>query len=123
MMLDLGFIPLASFFFMKANIHPTWFPEAKVTCACGNTFIIGATVPEIRVEVCYQCHPFYTGKMKFLDAEGRVDAFRAKRAKAQKTVLSKTEKRRIKKLKKIENEFEKPDTLEQLRKQSKKQKQ
>jgi large subunit ribosomal protein L31 len=66
---------------MKADIHPTWYPEAKVTCACGNTFTLGATVPEINVEVCYNCHPFYTGQMKYVDTAGRVDAFIAKKAK------------------------------------------
>ncbi|MCX6705455.1 MAG: 50S ribosomal protein L31, partial [Candidatus Woesebacteria bacterium] len=46
---------------MKTTIHPKWFDDAKVVCACGNTFTTGATVPEIHVEICYNCHPFYTG--------------------------------------------------------------
>lgn len=105
---------------MKANIHPTWYPQAKVTCACGNTFVVGATQPEITVEVCYSCHPFYTGQMKYIDTAGRVDAFRAKMGKAQKKVLSKAEKRRIKKEKQIEKELERPDTLAEVRKQAQK---
>lgn len=99
---------------MKANIHPTWYPEAKVTCACGNTFTTGATVPEIRVEICSNCHPFYTGQMKFVDAAGRVDAFRAKQA-GTRTYLSKREKRKLKKEKKLQEEQERPTTLAELR--------
>lgn len=100
---------------MKAKIHPTWYPEAKVTCACGNTFTFGATYPELRVEVCSNCHPFYTGQMKFVDTAGRVDAFKTKLSKASTKIVSKSEKRRIKKEKKIERELERPDTLEELR--------
>ena len=102
---------------MKTAIHPKWFPDTKVTCACGNSFTTGATVPQIGVEVCNLCHPFYTGQMKFVDTTGRVDTFRTKLAKAHSNVLSKTEKRKIKKEKKIEKELERPDTLEELRKQ------
>lgn len=99
---------------MKASIHPKWYPEAKVTCACGNMFITGASVPELKVEVCYNCHPFYTGQMKFLDTAGRVDAFRAKQKGATKYV-SKSDKRKAKREKKIKEEMERPDTLTQLR--------
>ncbi len=99
---------------MKA-IHPKWYPEAKVTCACGNTFTIGAAVPEINVEVCSACHPFYTGQMKYVDTAGRVEAFKSRQAGAVKKVVSKTEKRRLKHLKKIQEELERPDTLEALR--------
>ncbi len=60
---------------MKANIHPTWYPEAKVSCACGQTFISGSTIPEIRVEICSNCHPFFTGQQKFVDTLGQVDRF------------------------------------------------
>ena len=107
---------------MKAKIHPKWYDNAKVICACGNTFTIGATVPELRVEVCDKCHPFYTGQMKFVDTAGRVDSFKLKRKGAQKHVLSKTEKRRLKKKKRIEKELSRPDTLEELRKSIKKNK-
>lgn len=101
---------------MRANIHPTWFPEAKVTCgSCGNTFLVGATVPEIHVEVCYNCHPFYTGKMKYVDTAGRVEAFKSRLAGASTRRVSKTEKRRLKKLKKIEEERDRPETLSELR--------
>lgn len=102
---------------MKTAIHPTWYPEAKVICACGNTFTTGSTMPEIHVEVCYNCHPFYTGTMKFVDTAGRVDAFRTKLAGAKKHV-SKSEKRKLKKEKKLQEEMERPDTLTQLREQA-----
>jgi large subunit ribosomal protein L31 len=60
---------------MKAEIHPKYFNQAVVSCVCGNTFKTGATVPEIKVEICNECHPFYTGKQKMLDTEGRVERF------------------------------------------------
>lgn len=100
---------------MKAKLHPTWFPEAKVVCACGNTFTTGASVPEIKVEICYNCHPFYTGTMKFVDTTGRVDAFKAKMANAGKKIMSKTEKRKLKREKKLQEESERPTTLSELR--------
>lgn len=63
---------------MKKDIQPKYY-QAKVTCNCGNTFIAGSTKPEIRVEVCSKCHPFYTGNQKVLvDAGGRVDKFNKK---------------------------------------------
>jgi len=67
---------------MKAKIHPKYV-ECKVTCGCGNTFDTRATVSELRIEVCNVCHPFYTGKQKFLDAAGRVDKFMRKYGKTQ----------------------------------------
>lgn len=60
---------------MKANIHPQWYPEAKVSCACGNTFTTGSTLAEIRVEICSNCHPLFTGQQKFVDTLGQVDRF------------------------------------------------
>lgn len=60
---------------MKKNIHPEYHNDTKVTCACGNAFVTGSTLPEIRVELCDQCHPFYTGKQKFVDTARRVEKF------------------------------------------------
>jgi large subunit ribosomal protein L31 len=71
---------------MKKDIHPKYFPEAKVICACGNSFTVGATKPEIRVEICAKCHPFYTGEEKLLDTAGRVEKFKARREKASAAV-------------------------------------
>lgn len=71
----------------KTDLHPTYYPEAKVTCACGNHFTVGATKPEIAVEICAKCHPFYTGEKKLVDVAGRVERFKARTAKtAPKTV-------------------------------------
>jgi ribosomal protein L31 len=60
---------------MKEKIHPKYYPEARVTCACGNTWHTGATVPEIKVDVCSACHPFYTGEQRIVDTAGQVDRF------------------------------------------------
>jgi large subunit ribosomal protein L31 len=69
---------------MKKEIHPTYFPQADIVCACGNTFKIGSTKEKIEVEVCSACHPFYTGNDKVLDTAGRVEKFKTKRAAATK---------------------------------------
>ena len=61
---------------MKTDIHPVYYPEAKVACSCGNTFTIGSTKELIRVEVCSVCHPFYTGEQRIVDTEGRVERLR-----------------------------------------------
>ena len=100
---------------MKAKIHPQYFNDAKVTCACGNTFTTGATVPEMSVEVCSACHPFYTGNMKLLDTAGRVDAFKAKLAGSGKKIMSKTEKRLLKREKRLQEEEARPTSLSDLR--------
>lgn len=64
---------------MKAEIHPQYFTDAKVNCAnCGHTFVTGGTRQETKVEICSQCHPFYTGKKVLIDTEGRVDKFNMK---------------------------------------------
>lgn len=69
---------------MKSAIHPTYYLDAKVICACGNTFTTGSTKQQITVEVCYKCHPFYTGEHRFLDVKGRVDTFQKKQEFAKK---------------------------------------
>ncbi len=63
---------------MKEKIHPTYFPEATVTCACGNTWVTGSTQEAIRTDVCYKCHPFFTGEQRIVDTEGQVDRFMKK---------------------------------------------
>ena len=64
---------------MKDKIHPR-YGSATVTCACGNTFMTRATTPDLRIEICSQCHPFFTGRQKIVDTEGRVERFKAKYA-------------------------------------------
>ncbi|MBU2536514.1 MAG: 50S ribosomal protein L31 [Chloroflexota bacterium] len=61
---------------MKDKIHPKYFNDARVVCSCGNTFTTGSTRKELKVEVCSQCHPFYTGERRVLDATGRVERFK-----------------------------------------------
>ena len=58
---------------MKTGIHPTYYDEAQVICSCGKTYVTGATKPELRVEICSQCHPFFTGEQRIVDTEGRVE--------------------------------------------------
>ena len=62
---------------MKKGVHPEYV-ESRVICACGNTFVTRSTQEEIRVEICSQCHPFFTGKQKLLDSAGRIEKFRKK---------------------------------------------
>ena len=66
---------------MKANLHPTYH-QATVTCACGNSFSVGSTVADLRVDICSKCHPFFTGEQRFVDTLGRVDKFLARRQAA-----------------------------------------
>lgn len=77
---------------MKEGIHPEWYPEAKVICACGNTWTTGATVPEIRTDICSNCHPFYTGEQRIVDTEGQVDRF-MKRLQVRDDIRSEAEAR------------------------------
>lgn len=60
---------------MRAGIHPTYYPDAKVICACGNTWTTGSTIKVINTDVCSKCHPFYTGEQRIVDTEGQVDRF------------------------------------------------
>ena len=69
---------------MKEKIHPKWFPEARVHCACGNMFTTGSTLNEIGVEICSACHPLFTGQQKLIDTAGRVDKFNQRAAAAKK---------------------------------------
>ena len=73
---------------MKKGIHPTYYHDAKVACACGNTFTTGSTKKELHVEICSACHPFYTGKQKLVDTAGRVEKFQ-KRGALTKTTTKK----------------------------------
>jgi large subunit ribosomal protein L31 len=68
---------------MKKDIHPKYFTNTKVTCSCGNEFEVGSTLESLRVEICPNCHPLYTGKMKMVDTAGRLDKFRERMEKSQ----------------------------------------
>ena len=67
---------------MKPKIHPNWV-KSTVVCACGNTFETGGTKPMLRVEVCANCHPFYTGQQRIVDTAGQVERFMRRMAKSQ----------------------------------------
>jgi large subunit ribosomal protein L31 len=85
---------------MKKEIHPQYYPDAKISCACGNVIKVGSTVKEMKVEICSSCHPLYTGKKKLLDTTGRVERFRKITEKAiEKKKLKKEKKVRLKKSK------------------------
>lgn len=77
---------------MKAAIHPEWFAEASVTCACGNSWTTGATVAAIRTDICSRCHPFYTGEQRIVDTEGQVDRF-MKRLQVRENIMQEEEAR------------------------------
>jgi large subunit ribosomal protein L31 len=67
---------------MKSNIHPQYYSNAKVVCACGKTFTTGSTQQELRTEICSQCHPFYTGTQKLVDTTGTVDRYKKRTQQA-----------------------------------------
>lgn len=60
---------------MKPEIHPNYYPSAVVSCACGHTFLTGSTRPQLRVDICSNCHPFYTGQQRIVDTAGQVERF------------------------------------------------
>jgi large subunit ribosomal protein L31 len=95
---------------MKKDIHPTYFTDAKIICACGNKMTVGSTIKEVQVEICSACHPFYTGKEKLVDTAGRVDRF--KKIKELQKTTSQTRKGKAAKkeraaVRKVEREKEK----------------
>lgn len=106
---------------MKSGIHPQWHPEARVVCACGNSFITGSTLPEIRVEICSKCHPLFTGQAKFVDTLGQVDRFVKK---VRESKVKQEERKKVlmmRKSKEEEKKKERPslkDLLMQARKQA-----
>jgi len=104
---------------MKA-IHPKWYPDAKVIVNGETVMRVGATQPELHVEVWSGTHPFYTGKLtSFADTQGKIQKFQDQRKQAKKKLLSKKEKRELKTQKRIREELSKPSTLEELRKRMK----
>lgn len=72
---------------MKPGIHPTWYPDAVVTCACGNTWTTGSTKKEIHTDVCNKCHPFFTGEQRIVDTAGQVERF-MKRISAKEQIAA-----------------------------------
>ncbi|MFY9493209.1 MAG: 50S ribosomal protein L31 [Minisyncoccia bacterium] len=82
---------------MKTDIHPQYYPHAKVKCACGHKFTAGSTKESFEVEICHACHPFYTGKEKLVDTAGRVEKFRARLSKKAAVTPAKKTRRTNKK--------------------------
>ena len=100
---------------MKTDIHPKWYPQARVTCACGNTFTVGSTKPEIQIEICSKCHPFFTGEMKYVDTAGRVEKFQEKQKMVQpKKLIKKKERKLLKKLEEEKKEEKRPKSLKEM---------
>lgn len=78
---------------MKSDIHPTYYPSASITCACGNSLKIGSTLENISIEICSACHPFFTGKQKLVDTAGRVEKFQKRTAKKETTATARLGKK------------------------------
>lgn len=105
---------------MKKNIHPKYYSEAKVTCACGNSWVTGSTLPEIRTDVCSKCHPFFTGQtQRLVDTAGQVERFdrRAERARelrqeAQERAVARKERARARQLVEVVDEEEAVEPIE-----------
>ena len=81
---------------MKQAIHPQFYENAQVICVCGNKFTVGSTREVIHVELCYNCHPFYTGEQKFVDTASRIQKFQQKQEKAKTYVVRKVKKQEAK---------------------------
>ncbi len=94
---------------MKQGIHPVYYSDAAVVCACGNSFTTGSTKQKIRVEICAKCHPFYTGNQKFVDTVGNIEKFQTK----QKVATAKQATVKAKKIQKQEEDHA-PKTLREM---------
>lgn len=94
---------------MKQAIHPQYFDQAQVICVCGNRWTTGSTREVIHVELCYNCHPFYTGEQKFVDAASRIQKFQTRTENAKKYQVVKKEKKDLE-AKKAES----PKTLREM---------
>ncbi len=95
---------------MKNNLHPNYH-TATVSCVCGNSFEVGSTMEKISVDICSQCHPFYTGKQKLIDTAGRVDKFKERMERTQKLQDSRGKGKKAEKVEKVEEK----KTLEDLK--------
>lgn len=104
---------------MKNGVHPTWFADTKISCVCGNTFTAGSTIPEIRVEICAACHPFYTGTQKFVDTQGQVEKF-SKTVEIAKSKQVEREKILASRAAKVQTEKTEKPTLRDLLMQARK---
>ena len=94
---------------MKASIHPQYFQEAQVICVCGNRFTVGSTKDVIHVELCSKCHPFYTGKQRFIDTRSRIQQFQKKQEVAKEHLAV-----RAKKVQEKKRDDNAPKTLREM---------
>ncbi len=78
---------------MKENIHPKFYPQAQVICACGNTWTVGSTVPVVRTDICSKCHPFFTGEQRIVDSGGQVERF-LKKLERRDRIIAEAERRK-----------------------------
>jgi len=92
---------------MKKDIHPEYYPQATITCACGQTYTIGSTVKKISVELCAACHPFYSGKQKIIDTARRVEKYQERATKKETTATGKKTKRAKRATQKAEKQSKK----------------
>ncbi len=96
---------------MKSDLHPVWHHQAKISCACGNTFTTGSIKADIHVEICSKCHPFYTGEKRLVDTLGQVERFTVRRDQATKTpYVKKADKKRAQQ----ETKQQTPRTLKEM---------
>lgn len=95
---------------MRSKIHPPYYSDAQIVCSCGNAFTTGSTKKLIKIELCSHCHPFYTGKQKFVDSEGRIKKFQ-RRQKQAETVKLAVKQKKAKQKKKTE---QRPLTLKEM---------
>lgn len=107
---------------MKSKIHPKYYDDAKVTCACGNMFTTGSTLPEINTEICSACHPFFTGEMRFVDTQGRVEKFQKRVSGAKKGYQSKKKRKQTQKAQDKKAGDIAPVTLKEMLEKGKKKK-
>ncbi|MBI2644718.1 50S ribosomal protein L31 [Candidatus Uhrbacteria bacterium] len=97
---------------MKKDIHPEYFTDAKITCACGHSAVMGSTQKAVFVELCSTCHPFYTGKQKLVDTAGRVERFQKRAAKKDAAATARKGKK-IKKVAAKNRKKEKEESVEE----------
>lgn len=106
---------------MKPALHPKYYNDCQVVCSCGHTFSTGSTLPEIKVEICAACHPFFTGEVKYIDAMGRVEKFKQRQAASSgQKYLKKKERKSLKVQQAMQKAKNTPKTLKDMLKKAQK---
>jgi large subunit ribosomal protein L31 len=99
---------------MKTDIHPKWYPEAKVTCVCGNSFTVGSIKESIHVEICSACHPFFTNQMKYVDTAGMVEKYEARKKMADPTLVKRKERKIQRRIEEDKADAARPKSLKEM---------